>query len=664
MNTAFRITGIFVLLLTLCVPASGFAALPPFESNGGFQIEYLTPGGWKDAGFLSFDAFFREKHLNLPAGERPVTLRLTKSGEGPGHIDAALMNGRPPAQVKGVTDNQPHRKLAGKDFDVIHFPETGKSVEMTFPASGALMIAARVEGKRPHEAPFRFPADEANASFIRFAPSVNETCLFSTETLPGTGHPSAPTSAWASMEDGLLKVRVDFCPDNTLDGGKDYAAVHVKTPEGVKEFRISQDRTQWGQPDFTYTPEVPWQHKVYSFRIPASELKGMDLSSSMGLAVTAYGTAGPGPYAPSMVYGAQNREYMAAYHHYYADNNTQIRVQRYAPSGAPVGSPSNVTDKDGAYKSNATLAYNGNLNQYLVLWEEDEKGITQIARQLISNSGSLEGDIQRTAGLNHKYRACAAFSPTSNYYMTAWDENGDVYREMLFPDASSVDPGPVQITALASIQSHPDIAWTSRNNRFLLVWENRANAATTGTDISGIYIDPTGQSLSQEFYISTHTDLQTRPQVAYEPGADRALVVWVDYRNQEDGEDNRDVYGQFLYGHDPDGGELVITDAPEDLTLTRVFPAGNGRFLVIWSTANTSGNDRIQGRFVTVGGAMTPIRELTDASISVALGDLAGTNGPGMLMIYEVDSLTGTDIKASPVFMGGVTPILPLLLFP
>jgi hypothetical protein len=141
-------------------------------------------------------------------------------------------------------------------------------------------------------------------------------------------------------------------------------------------------------------------------------------------------------------------------------------------------------------------------------------------------------------------------------------------------------------------------------------------------------------------------------------------VVWVDYRNQEDGEDNRDVYGQFLYGHDPDGGELVITDAPEDLTLTRVFPAGNGRFLVIWSTANTSGNDRIQGRFVTVGGAMTPIRELTDASISVALGDLAGTNGPGMLMIYEVDSLTGTDIKASPVFMGGVTPILPLLLFP
>jgi len=51
----------------------------------------------------------------------------------------------------------------------------------------------------------------------------------------------------------------------------------------------------------------------------------------------------------------------------------------------------------------------------------------------------------------------------------------------------------------------------------------------------------------------------------------------------------------------------------------------------------------------------------TDASVSVALGDLAWTGGTGMLMVYEVYALSGIDMKAGPVLMGGVTPI-PLLL--
>jgi hypothetical protein len=236
---------------------------------------------------------------------------------------------------------------------------------------------------------------------------------------------------------------------------------------------------------------------------------------------------------------------------------------------------------------------------------------------------------------------------------------------MLFSDASPVAPGKFAIDAAAgSIQEYPDITWIGLHNRFLVVWEDNAHAATTGTDISAVYLDPTGQNPGQKFFVSTHPSGQTRPQVAYEPGADRSLVVWVDYRNQEVGEDDRDVYGQFLNGLDPDGAELVINDRGEDLVQARVFPAGHGRFLVAWSTANTGGNSRIQGRFVSLGGAMTPIRDLTDASVAVSIGDLAGTGGRAMLMVYQVYTPAGIDIKAGPVMMGGVTPVLPVLLFP
>ena len=65
---------------------------------------------------------------------------------------------------------------------------------------------------------------------------------------------------------------MDFTPDNTMDGDKDYAHVHVKTSHGLKSYKVSEAEKTWGSPDFVYTAGAKYQHKIYEFSIPLSEL--------------------------------------------------------------------------------------------------------------------------------------------------------------------------------------------------------------------------------------------------------------------------------------------------------------------------------------------------------------------------------------------------------
>ena len=111
-----------------------------------------------------------------------------------------------------------------------------------------------------------------------------------------TGHPSDYTHGWVWNDDENLYVTMDFTPDNTMDGEKDYAKVYISTKTGIKEYKVSVPETRWGAPGFSYTNMVGYQHKVYEFKIPLAEiteesLRGYD---AVLLAFSAYGTAGAG----------------------------------------------------------------------------------------------------------------------------------------------------------------------------------------------------------------------------------------------------------------------------------------------------------------------------------------------------------------------------------
>jgi len=290
-----------------------------FEPNGEYAIYVFEGNLWQEAESLSFDRFLREREIDLGnylTGDTTVKIKIVQKGGGAANLDSVFLEGVPPVEVNGAGDLALN-KLSKKDYDVINVGENG--VELTFPANTGnkiLSITARIEGERISETPFQFPQEnlfkvmDEKAKYYTYRLNSVKNSLpmdgrldevsskepfFKEYCLPGTGHPPGFTYGWVMNDDSNLYVAMDFTPDNTMDGDKDYAKVYVMTSAGLKEFKESVPETRWGEPAFMYTDKVSYQHKVYEFRIPLQELGigSGDEEKDLSLAFAAYGTAAP-----------------------------------------------------------------------------------------------------------------------------------------------------------------------------------------------------------------------------------------------------------------------------------------------------------------------------------------------------------------------------------
>jgi hypothetical protein len=321
-RTAFCTVLVIVFLLPVFLfasyPVNQYPSVTPVEKmhpNGKYDVYVMKEGKWQKAGKLIFDEFFREREIDLSkylSGEEKIKIKLAQKGGEAAHIDSVFLGGTPPVEVIGIAKGL--TKLSKKDFDVSD--TFGKSIEVIFDKKmkdNTLKLTARVEGINKG-IPFQFPLDnlcrkmDTNAHFYPYKlnsrkgdmkvdghlDEVSKQLPFFKEySLSITGHPSNYTYGWVWNDDKNLYVTIDFTPDNTMDGNKDYAKVYVNTKNGTKEFKVSVPETRWGSPGFSYTNNVGYQHKVYEFKIPLTEI-GKDSAhgnDEILLAFSAYGTA-------------------------------------------------------------------------------------------------------------------------------------------------------------------------------------------------------------------------------------------------------------------------------------------------------------------------------------------------------------------------------------
>jgi len=287
---------IAVLGVLFLIPSFSFAKSAPalsiekMQFNGDYTVQVYNAGKWVDAGKLLFDKNYRERKLDLSdiVGirnvEDKIKIRLMQKGGGAAHIDAISLGGSAPIKTSQSKDEEfLLEKLAKKDFDVID--AFGQTVELAFPADikdMTLKLTARVEATEISKTPFQFPLTNLykqmtpDSKFYTYklqAPTpTSQSPFFKEFSVSGTGHPSGYTYGWVSNDAENLYVKIDFTGDNTLDGDKDYAKVYIKTGAGVKEFKVSVPETKWGAPSFKYTDKVEYQHKVYDFKIPLTEV--------------------------------------------------------------------------------------------------------------------------------------------------------------------------------------------------------------------------------------------------------------------------------------------------------------------------------------------------------------------------------------------------------
>ena len=167
--------------------------------------------------------------------------------------------------------------------------------------------------------------------------------------------------------------------------------------------------------------------------------------------------------------------------------------------------------------------------------------------------------------------------------------------------ASNVGPE-ISISARDSEEHLPAIAYNSKHNEYLVVWENDWGGGYH--DIYAQRISGSGQLLSWFALTTVHS--QTNPAVAYDPDNDRYLVVWA-YDSDGNGI-NWDVYGRFVrWNGPPDATAFPICDWPNNQGHPVV--AYNGvrkEFLVVWKDTVSGNPSSISARRVLAAGGFPP----------------------------------------------------------
>lgn len=295
--------------------------MTPFLPQGGFEVQAMADGVWQRVGDLSCDRFVRERTLVLPAGSlgaRQVRVRLIEHGGGAAHIDSVVLGEAPPIRVTGLAEPDALSLVARRDNDLVDV--FGKTIELTFPVGcgSVLRLSARVEGEVNEGSPLAFPTGNTfqpltpASAFYRYVPTTARRArtwpqgldtsqpLFAEFCRPTTGHPDGVTYGWVANDRTTLYAAVEFTPDNTCDGNKDWSSITVKRGDFVREFRVSEDQTRWGHPSFLSTERASYRHKVYTFAIPFSELGVLRAKEAgeLKLAFAAYGTTAVTWYTP------------------------------------------------------------------------------------------------------------------------------------------------------------------------------------------------------------------------------------------------------------------------------------------------------------------------------------------------------------------------------
>jgi len=484
----------------------GINSIEKMRPEGEYEIHVWQGKKWMKVGSLSYDRFLREREIDLSGllkNNGKAKIKIVQKGGEAAHIDSVLLGGLAPQEIKGISDNLALRKLSKKDLDVMD--AYNKTIELTFPNQGdkKLKLTARIEGPIKNGIPFQFPREnlmkevKAFSSFYTYQLNnenkAQEPKLIFKEFSPtGSGHPSGFTYGWVRHDSENLYVKIDFTPDNTSDGDKDYAKVFVRTDAGIKEFKVSTKETKWGKPYFTYTDKVPYQHKVYEFAIPFKELGigSGEKKENIQLAFSAYGTAFYGDSTPSITYDPQNNRYLLVYSKIGLDFESDIYAQLINCDGKAYGNEFKISDANNT-QYYPGVAYDGENQKFLVVWGDTRDDSGNIYGQFVNLDGTLSGN---------------------NFVIS----NADGY------------------------QFYPSMAFDNVNQRFLVVWQDYRSG--TNYDIYGQMVNTDGSLYGSNFAISQETNYQSSPSVAYDSVNQRFLVVWQDYRSGT----NYDIYGQMV----------------------------------------------------------------------------------------------------------------------
>lgn len=160
-----------------------------------------------------------------------------------------------------------------------------------------------------------------------------------------------------------------------------------------------------------------------------------------------------------------------------------------------------------------------------------------------------------------------------------------------------------QVSQVEALQARPAIAHDPGRDRFFSTWHDFRNKATTGLDIYGRIVDGRGQAVTGDTPVARSRGSQGFSAVAFDPVNERYLVVWTDWRDAADVDS--DIYGRFINADGSPHGDEFRVSATRGISQkfpNLAFDPGRQRFLVLWVDARNAQVDKLYGRYLDVNG--------------------------------------------------------------
>jgi hypothetical protein len=359
---------------------------------------------------------------------------------------------------------------------------------------------------------------------------------------------------------------------------------------------------------------------------------------------------------PVVAYNSTDSEYLVVWSDYRssAASGADIYGQRVAATGALQGSdiPVNVHLGHQLYPA---VAYNSTDNEYLVVWHTylpPDTNSFDVYGQRVAATGALQGsDIPISIGSGNQGSPVVAYNSTDNEYLVVWSDyrssatsSPDIYGHRV--DATGALQGiDIPISTASGDEGSPAVAYNSTDNEYLIVWQDNRNWAATEFDVYGQRVDATGALQGIGIPVSTYTNQQAFPEIAYDSANNEYLVVWQDSRRPDT--IDLDVYGQRVSPTGTlQGSDIPISAASAGTAYSKAaYNSTDNEYLVVWHDYRSfaASDADIYGQRVSGGNGA-----LQDSNVNITPDEEAATSTATSTVPATLTS-TATDIAtASP----------------
>jgi len=324
---------------------------------------------------------------------------------------------------------------------------------------------------------------------------------------------------------------------------------------------------------------------------------------------------------PNVAYDAGRDSYTVVWEEG-RDSNKRIYAKHLSAADLSSGTEFQVSKDSSAVPSHPRVAYEGETNRSVVVWEEVEEDARNQDNQ---NDKDIYGQcidevthgnnfpIAKSSG-DQKRPAIACGNGTC---LVVWehqdegetdsDDKSDIAGRLISVASCTGQEG-FYISRDKGRQTAPSVDYNSHDHEYLVVWS--ATRSGSGSDIYGrrLLLND-NRTWSNEFLISKDRyepgpleGEQREPDIAYDSSpANRHLVVWEDHRNG-----NAGIYGRFVnsQGIVPGDVRVAYDMDQEDMQPSIAYHPLAHEYLVAWEQGAGDSQIDIRGRRIASDGGL------------------------------------------------------------